>query len=556
MVPNFTRPPTLEWVVLAVSAYFATILNLPFWRALLQAIDTSRLSDWLFAATTGVALFALINLALTLICTRHTFKPLVMVFLPVTAAISYFMWEYGAVIDVNMVQNVFETDRREAGDLMSSGMIGAIVLGGLIPAYAVWRVPILYRPFWREVRAKVPVCLFSAATAGAAIMAFSMDFTSLYREQKELRLTVTPLNFVTATIDYGKRKLRMRPSAPKTFAADAKRGPTWTSPSRRSVTILVLGETARAANFSLNGYERETNPRLSKVQGLINFPNVMSCGTDTAQSIPCMFSGLGRARATSDISLRREGLLDVVQRAGFSVLWRENQSGCKAVCARVPTEVLTGRKVPSFFNNNESSDGVLLHKLEDKIATMPGDAVIVLHMMGSHGPAYHKRYPRRFERFTPVCRSSQFSHCSVDEIVNAYDNSLLYTDHVLAELVELLKAIDAAGRPASMIYVSDHGESLGEKGVYLHGMPYALAPDVQKHVPMLMWLSPLYQSSFGVDTGCVALNASAGLSHDNLFHSVLGLLEIQTKNYLPQLDIFAPCRRPAVPVPTLGTAAP
>ncbi len=538
------RPIRLEWVTLAVAAYFVTILNLPFWRALFTAVAPSRTYDWMFIAASFAALLALFNLALTILGTRFTFKPLVILLLPVTAAVGYFMWEYGVVIDANMVQNAFETDAREVGDLLSMGMIAAVTIGGLLPAVLLWRLPIAYRPFLKEAAAKVPVCLFSAAAAGAAILAFFMDFTSVFREQKDLRLTLLPTSYIAAVQKYGNKKLKRTPAAAKAFATDAKRGPAWTIPTRRSVTVLVIGETARAANFSLNGYPRETNPRLAKIPGLINFPNVMSCGTDTAQSVPCLFSGAGRAHTSSDISLRREGLLDILKRSGFDVLWRENQSGCKGVCARVPTENLTSSKLPAFFNNGESNDAVLVHGLEEKITASPGDAVFVLHMMGSHGPAYHKRYPAEFERFTPVCKSSQFSHCTSEEIVNAYDNSIVYTDHVLGELAVLLAKQDAAGRPASMIYVSDHGESLGERNIYLHGMPYALAPKVQKHVPMVVWLSPLYQAAFGVDTACLSRRSADELSHDNIFHSVLGLLDIETKAYASNLDIFAPCRKP------------
>jgi lipid A ethanolaminephosphotransferase len=173
---------------------------------------------------------------------------------------------------------------------------------------------------------------------------------------------------------------------------------------------------------------------------------------------------------------------------------------------------------------------------------MPGHAVIVLHMMGSHGPAYHKRYPAAFERFQPACKESQFSRCSAESIVNSYDNSLVYTDHVLARLIGLLADNDARGRAAAMIYLSDHGESLGEGGAYLHGLPYALAPDVQKHIPFLLWLSPTYRADAAVDLACLQRRREATVSHDNLFHSVLGLLDIATRSYDRELDLFAPCR--------------
>ena len=543
--PDLTQPVTMEWVTLAVVAFFVAVLNLPFWRTLLTAIDPSRTYDWLFIGACVIAMFALFNLVLTILGTRATFKPLVMFLLPVTAGVSYFMWEYGVVIDNNMIQNAVETNTNEARDLISLKMIGAIVLGGFLPAYLVWRTPIAYRPFWQEVRAKLPWGIGSGVVALVAVAAFFMDFTSVFREQKNLRLTLTPSNYITALRDYAKKSIHKLPVVAAPFGTDAKRGVSWTTPTRKSVTVLVIGETARAANFSLNGYPRETNPELGKLPGLINFPNVTSCGTATAQSVPCMFSGAGRAGTSTDISLKREGLLHMLQRAGFAVSWKENQAGCKAVCNNIPTETLTESKLLPFYNNGESNDAVMLHGLEDKIMNLDGDAVIVLHMMGSHGPTYYKRYPPEFEKFTPVCKSAQFSRCTAEEIVNAYDNTILYTDHVLAQLAGVLQSLDGKGHPASMIYVSDHGESLGEKNIYLHGMPYAIAPMVQKHVPMVMWLSPLYQSQFGIDSACMASRAGADFSHDNFFHSVLGLLDVQTDTYNAGLDMFAPCRKPA-----------
>ena len=533
----------MEWVTLAVVAYFVAVLNLPFWRTLVTAVEPSRTYDWLFIGGCFVAMFALFNLVLTILGTANTFKPLVMFLLPVTAGISYFMWEYGVVIDGNMIQNAIETNTNEARDLISLKMVTAVVLGGLLPAYLMWRTPIAYRPFWQEVWAKLPFGIASAVIALAAVAAFFMDFTSVFREHKELRLTLTPSNYITAIRDYGKRFTGGSAAViAEPFGTDATRGASWTVPSRKSVTVLVVGETARAANFSLNGYARETNFQLGKLPGLINFPNVTSCGTATAQSVPCMFSGAGRAHTSTDISIRREGLLHMLQRAGFAVTWRENQAGCKAVCNNIPTEILTDSKLLPFYNNDESNDAILVDGLEDRVVKATGDSVIVLHLMGSHGPTYFKRYPPEFEKFTPVCKSAQFSRCTSEEIVNAYDNTILYTDHVLAELAGVLQKLDAKGHPSSMIYVSDHGESLGEKNIYLHGMPYAIAPKEQTHVPMVMWLSPLYQSVFGIDGACMAQHAAADYSHDNFFHSVLGMLDVKTTTYDAALDMFAPCR--------------
>jgi lipid A ethanolaminephosphotransferase len=167
-----------------------------------------------------------------------------------------------------------------------------------------------------------------------------------------------------------------------------------------------------------------------------------------------------------------------------------------------------------------------------------GNLFLVLHQRGQHGPAYFRRYPAEFEKFTPVCRSEDLHDCGVEEVRNAYDNAMLYTDHVLVETIEWLKSVSDRYDTA-LLYVSDHGESLGENGLFLHGLPYRIAPDVQKHVPMVAWISPGFAASFGMDLAALAAGAGERYSHDNLFHSILGLLEIETSVYERRLDLFA-----------------
>ena len=534
-----------EIVTLLVALFVLAALNVPFWRALLRAVDPASAYEWLFIGAVFASAAAAFNLVLILLPAPRTFKVIVMPLLAVTAAASYYMGEYGILIDRHMVQNIFETNTAEAGDLMSATMVVYVAALGVFPAWLLWRSPIASRPWNVDLAAKSRAALASVVVFALAVAPFYMNFTSVFREHGELKHALTPVNYISATAKYFGKNRHGALAAVATFGADARRSPAAVAAHRKSVTVIVIGETARADHFSLNGYQRETNPELSKIEGLINYPSVYSCGTDTAQSVPCMFSGMGRAKFSSDIALRQEGLLDILQRSGVSVLWRENQSGCKGTCQRVTTEIMTGQTLVPFFDNGEIHDEILLSGLEDKIAAFPADGVIVLHMMGSHGPAYYKRYLKEFERFTPACQESQFSRCTNEAIVNAYDNSILYTDHVLAKLIALLEASDKKGVAASMYFVSDHGESLGESNLYLHGMPYAIAPEVQKHVPMVVWLSENLKRDRGVDAGCLAARNRDPLSHDNLFHSVLGLAGVETNIYDKSLDIFAPCRSPA-----------
>ena len=142
----------------------------------------------------------------------------------------------------------------------------------------------------------------------------------------------------------------------------------------------------------------------------------------------------------------------------------------------------------------------------------------------------------------PECATNQVQDCPREQIINAYDNSILYTDYFLSQVIHFLQK-NSSQYNTVLLYMSDHGESLGENGIYLHGLPYKIAPDTQIHIPFIMWLSPEFASNFNIDTACLKQHSNEAYSHDNLFHSVLGMLDIQTGEYDAELDIFNRCRR-------------
>ena len=537
MLKRALRP---EVAVFIVAAYVLIAFNQAFWKTLHGAVEPRNIYEWSFLAAVFIEGLCFLNLLFGLFAARYVFKPAMTVFLLVTAGAAYFVNDYGVVIDVHMVRNIFQTDRAEAGALITPRLLGHLLVFGVLPVLLVWRCRIDYRPFWKEVRFKALAGLGVCAIIVATAVPFMQDITSVFREHRVLLYMFAPLNYLHAVSGYVRSQSKIKSARVVPFGEDARR--VSKVHHRRSLTVVVIGETARAANFSLNGYARATNPLLSQVPDLVNLSHVSSCGTDTAQSVPCMFSGLGRAAYTYDRAIQQEGLLDILQRAGFSVLWRENQSGCKGVCRRVPTEFVTDTQYRKFYEVGNSLDENLLTGLQAKIDQLEGDAVVVLHMMGSHGPAYYQRYPSAFAKFQPDCKESQFSRCTLQQIVNSYDNTIVYTDYILSRLIELLQANDGRGLATAMIFVSDHGELLGESNLYLHGLPYDLAPDVQKHVPMLLWLSPKMRTEARIDVACLQHHRDEAASHDNLFHSVLGLLEVRTKVYNSALDLFARCR--------------
>jgi lipid A ethanolaminephosphotransferase len=305
------------------------------------------------------------------------------------------------------------------------------------------------------------------------------------------------------------------------------------SDAHRELTTLVIGETVRADRLSLNGYAKKTTPLLEK-ENVISFTNMHSCGTSTAVSVPCMFSMYTKNEYDDEKGRTVENLLDVLSHAGIHVLWRDNNSDSKGVALRVQHEDYKSPDINPDCDVECRDDGMLVG-LQDYIDTRPeGDILIVLHQMGNHGPAYYKRYPQSFEIFTPVCRTNNLDKCNEEEINNAYDNAILYTDYFLSKVISLLKQ-NMDQFETAMFYMSDHGESLGESGVYLHGLPYFMAPDTQTHVASVLWFGDNYDE---INIESVKQKADRDFSHDNLFHTVLGLMEVETDVYNKDLDII------------------
>ena len=455
----------------------------------------------------------------------------------VAALAGHYMAAYGIYIDADMVRNVLHTDWREAADLAGPDAL-LPMLAAVPPLFVVWRVRLRPRGVARAVLARSVFLLGMVVVGLVGVLPSLQPLTAFLRNQREVRYLVTPANVLVSLAKVVSEDPPGRTHAQLPIGEDAVQSPAATM-RRPRLLVLVVGETARAANWGLNGYARQTTPELA-ARGVLNFPHVSACGSSTEVSLPCMFSPWGRERYDEKAIRGHQSLLHVLQRAGVATLWRDNQSGCKGVCTGLPVEDLHARKDSALCNGARCFDGILLEGLEETVARNKGDQVIVLHMLGNHGPTYFERYPPAFRRFTPVCETSDLGRCSRAQIVNAYDNALAYTDHVLAGAIDRLSTLP--GYDTALLYVSDHGESLGEKGLYLHGMPYAIAPREQLDVPMVAWFSPSWRQSTHLDPQCLRDRAGRQASHDQLFHTVLGLTDVKTSLYRPDYDIFLTCR--------------
>ncbi|GGD15884.1 phosphoethanolamine transferase [Aureimonas glaciei] len=532
------RRPAIGSVTLAIvtSAFLLLTTNAAFWRkgmAYFAGHETQLVA-------LGFAIFLLSVAILTAISVKYLIKPAFILLVLISAVASYFTDTFGITIDRDMIRNAVVTTSNEARQLLTPDLALHLLLFGLIPSAAIGFVRVVHRPFgqkfWRNCAVIMPSLI-----AVVAILAWNYaTFSSTFRERGDLMASLNPAAPIVGAVKYAGSLIEERDVVVQPYGVDARQGGRFAA-SRPALTVIVVGETARAQNYSLNGYARETNPAM-KAQEALNFRQVSSCGTATAVSLPCMFSGYRRTDYSNAKGLSRENLLDVLTHAGLRVDWFDNNTGSKGVADRVAHEALQARPDPVNCREGDCWDQVVVERLKSYLSSAPvGNAVVVLHLEGSHGPAYYQRIPPAFARFQPACATAQFGDCSQAEIVAAYDNTILYTDHILSEIVDLLKAKGPALSTA-MVYMSDHGESLGENGLYLHAAPYFIAPDTQTHVPFLAWLSDGYLKANDLDSACLRGEADRPLSHDNLFHTVLGMTDVKTAAYDAELDAFQACR--------------
>ena len=531
------------WVALLGSLWLASVGNYALWQQVHQLPEVTGLRGLAFALGFGVIITAAITAVLSFLNWRGWLKPVLSVFFLSAASGAYFMISYGIVIDSTMITNVVQTDTKEALDLLNWRMLISLMVLGILPCWVLWKTPLRVLRLRQQILSNTLTVVISVVVIVASLLAIFQDFSSIMRNHTQLRYLVNPLNSYYAIGMVAAKPFQRNNKILLPIGRDAQMAAP-NAKEKPPLLLLVLGETARMGNFGVNGYDRQTTPALAK-ENIISLKGVMSCGTSTATSVPCMFSHLGK----EEFEARKnnyESLIDVLHHAGLAVLWIDNQSGCKGVCERVPQAMTKELKHPTLCKDGECFDEIMLHQLDERIQALPAErrakgVVVVMHQMGSHGPAYYKRVPDAFKKFQPECKSNALQECSREQVVNSFDNTILYTDHFLGQAIQWLKKSETTSAPA-MLYVSDHGESLGENNLYLHGLPYRVAPDVQKRVPWITWWSPQFEKQMGLSRTCLQNKAQMPLTHDNYFHSVLGLLNVSTADYQAKLDVHADCR--------------
>ena len=532
------RPALRANTLLLLAALFLLLAaNGRFWQVALP-LAPAGLAGAGFVLAIGTLLLVLTSIVLLPLSFKPLFKPWLLFVLFAAAAAAYFMDHYGVVVDRFAIQSVAETDVGEGAEWLSWKMLWTFLLLFALPAVALYRVRIDWQPFRRELWARIKLALALALALVLVAVLAGRQVASTLRNHRELGHLANPVAVLSASLSWAHHLRGTVNVVAAPLGRDARREGGMAAGDRPLVFVLVLGESARAASFALGGYGRDTNPELSKLP-IDYFRDVHSCGTDTAVSVPCMFSNLGRSDYKESKAAASENVLDVLAHAGYRVTWYDNNTGSKGVARRLDERDEYDSQDPRYCGKAGCYDELLLENLRGELGAKAGDRVVVLHTKGSHGPAYYQRYPQAFARFQPACATNELQRCTREQIVNAYDNTILYADHVVAGAIRALQA--DPGVDSALLYIADHGESTGEGGLYLHGAPYLIAPESQTHIPMLLWVSEGFRARRGLDPGCVGARRGAELSQDNLFDTLLGLLGVRTSAYRPGLDAFHGC---------------
>ncbi|MFY4806159.1 phosphoethanolamine transferase [Aliarcobacter butzleri] len=524
-------------LILFSSIFFTLFYNFSFYKNVINTYGFSGLNI-IYLLSTTILLISLLTLIFTIFSSKYTTKPILITLFAISAFTAYFMDSYGVVIDTEMIRNSLQTNLNESKDLFSLKLVLYVIFLAILPTYFVYKIQIEYKSFKSELFSKLKTILLSLVLILVIIFSFSKFYTSFFREHKPLRYNVNPIYWIYSIGNYINKSFDVAPTTLQEIGKDSKVIEPINEP--KELIILVVGETARADRFSINGYGKETNPLL-KQEDIINFPNMYSCGTSTAHSVPCMFSIFGKDDYSYKKGISTENILDVlINTKDVSILWRDNNSDSKGVALRIDYEDFKTPKTNTICDEECRDEGMLVG-LESYIEKNQGkDILIVLHQMGNHGPAYYKRYPKEFEKFTPVCKTNQLEDCTKEEIGNAYDNAILYTDYFLSKAINFLKQYKNSHETA-LVYVSDHGESLGENGIYLHGMPYAIAPKEQINVASFIWIGD-GAMEHEYDKDKLKTYKDKKFSQDNLFHTLLGLFEVETEVYKKDMDILNDAR--------------
>ena len=518
MITFIKQPMSMVSYIVFMALLNMLLFHFPLYNYMLDNLDMTGFDATVTFTIVLVALFVVNTFfffLFSLISHRllKYFTVLIMFLNPIAL---YFILTYNIILDRTMMGNLFNTNSEEALSYYHPKIYLYIFIG-LFFAYLLSRVNI-------KKSKRVELLKYGLGILVMGVLLLYLNASKwlwLDKHAKKLGALAMPWSYVINSIRY---KVRAGKANQKVILLpDAN----FTQNNKKMVVILVIGESARAQNFSLYGYKRETNPNL-KHHDVVALQNSSSTATYTTASVHSILSYRG------DTSDSYEPLPSYLKRQGVEVIWRTNNWGEPNL--KVSHYERKSNLKLTCKGEGCEHDGVLLTGLEESLKLDESNKIFyVLHTSGSHGPSYYEKYPKRFEHFKPVCKTVDLKQCTQEELVNAYDNTILYTDYLLGELIDVLKQEE--NRATLLIYISDHGESLGEYGLYLHGTPYSIAPDVQKKIPFIFWASKKFKEEKGIEK--LDFHNAKEYGQYNIFHSIMGAFDMNSTIYDKSLDIFS-----------------
>nr|WP_258405160.1 phosphoethanolamine--lipid A transferase [Shewanella psychrotolerans] len=524
-------------LILLCAVYFGTVMNYPVLKTIFNL--SSDVSNSIFPYTAPILLICAFAIIFSAFAWPYVFKPFICFVVLTSAGALYAAVNFQTMFDSTMMESVFESNSSEILFYLNFRSVFYLFVFGILPCIFIAAVRIKPYRIWKHALiARVGIVFVAVVGIGLVTETCYKDYVSVGRNNSYLSKMVNPAHIFNGA-KYLKKTYFETKLAYQTLGTDAKVAEV--ENGKPTLMVVVLGEAARAMNFTYNGYDRDTDP-YTKNMNLIVFQNVSSCGSYTALSVPCMFSNMTRNSYSKPRAAAQDNVLNVLQHAGVDVMWIDNDGGDKGVAKNLTYIAIDPSLKNDDCNGSTCFDVAMLKDAKQFIDDGSHNKLLVLHTIGSHGPTYWQRYPDAQAPFQPACNRSDIENCNDKQIVNAYDNTLVYTDYVLSQVIDELKSV-SNDYNVMMTYISDHGESLGEGGLYLHGTPYAIAPKEQTQVPWLMWMPEEYAQQKELSTQCLKEKAQKDtLSHDNLFHSLLGVYGVQTEVQDSELDITYSCR--------------
>ncbi len=499
----------LSYFVLIISVVNLLLYHLPLFKFAVNNLDYKSLDGILTIVNLAVLTIFLNVLFFYILFFISQFigKLLLVIFFNINAIAIYFIVTYGVIIDETMIGNILNTKFEESSSFFSFGLIMYLILLGVIPSILIIKTKIIKVKFTKFLIHTVLNFIFIVLF----VYLNSSRWLWIDNNSKVLGGLAMPWSYVVNTSGFYLHK--SQENQQEILLPDAT-----VKDNKKSISVLVIGESARSQNFSLYGYEKDTNPLLSKINNVYSY-KANSCATYTRGGVKCILEH----KQSNELY---EILPNYLFRNDVEVIWRTTNWG------EPPVNIKNYQKREDLeklsIGEGSKYDEILLSGLREQIlASKKNKILLVLHTSTSHGPTYNKKYPPQFNKFTPVCESVELAKCTQEELINAYDNTILYTDYILATLIGELKQLDEYS--SSMFYVSDHGESLGENNLYMHGIPASIAPKEQLEIPFIVWLS---------DNNSKELKNNEVVSQHNIFHSVLDFLAIESPIYDENMSIF------------------